>query len=228
MDFKKIICKKVDNKFAKEFMCLNHYSHSCNLAVISYAFYENENLVCMVVYGRPSARNLSNSIWEGGNDYNTLELIRLFSFDWCPNNIESYCISQSIKHLKRDLKEVKILVSYADSSAGHVGYIYQASNWMFIGIGAIEKKIFIDNIRQHRRSLYGKHKTSSIEVLRKIYGERLKVSEDRFTKNKYIYIVAQSKAEKKIIESKLKVVSLPYPKGDIKYYSNEKNNFGEL
>lgn len=224
-DFSKIEIKLIPNNEAKQFMEKYHYTHSCNLGVISYGFYYNEKLACVIVYSRPSGKNLAKSIWDGGNDYNTLELIRLFSFDWCPKNIESYCISQSIKRLKKDMPEVKVLVSYADSSAGHIGYIYQSSNWIYIGTGSNERKIFIDGKRQHRRSLYGKYGTSSIIKLKQLLGDRLQISEERYVKYKYIYIVAQNKKEKKYIQNKLKVKPLPYPKGDVKYYTIEHNVF---
>jgi hypothetical protein len=228
MEIKDLVCKKVDNNFAKDFMIKHHYSHSCNLGIISYAFYYEGEIASVIVFSRPSGKNLAKSIWEDGNDYNTLELIRLFSFDYCPKNTESYCISQSIKQLKIDVPDVKMLVSYADSSAGHIGYIYQSSNWIYIGIGSNERKIFIDGKRQHRRSLYRKYGTSSLEILKKQFGDRLQVSEDRFVKNKYIYIVSHSKREKKEIAEKLKVKSIPYPKGDISYYSDDNNNFDNL
>lgn len=182
MEITNLVCRKIENNFAKEFISEHHYSHSCNLGIISYGFYYNDEIASVIVFSRPSGKNLAKSIWEDGTDYNTLELIRLFSFDYCPKNTESYCISQSIKQLKIDLPEVKMLVSYADSSAGHIGYIYQSSNWIFIGTGSNERKIFIDGERQHRRSLYGKYGTSSIEVLKEQFGERLQVSEDRFAK----------------------------------------------
>jgi len=202
-----------------------HYTKSCAKSTIAYGFYYQNQIVCVIVYGQPSGKYLASSIWEGGNEKECLELLRLFSFDWCPKNIESYCISQSIKRLKIDIPEIKVLVSYADSSAGHVGYIYQASNWIYIGKGSGERKIFLDGIRQHRRDMYDKYGTSSIEKLKKIFGDRLQISEERFLKNKYIYIISHSKKEKQYIQNKLKVKSLPYPKGNISYYNTEHSNF---
>lgn len=202
-----------------------HYTKSCAKSTIAYGFYYQEKIACVIVYGQPSGKYLASSIWEGGNEKECLELLRLFSFDWCPKNIESYCIAQSIKQLKIDMPEIKVLVSYADSSAGHVGYIYQASNWIYIGKASGERKIFLDGIRQHRRDMYDKYGTSSIEKLKKIFGDRLQISEERFLKNKYIYIISHSKKEKQHIQNKLKVKSLPYPKGDISYYNTEHSNF---
>lgn len=219
---------KMDNDIARTFLEKYHYTHSCNLLIISYGFYYYNDLKCVVGFSRPSGKNLAKSIWENGNDYNTLELIRMFSFDDCPKNTESYCISKSVKSLKKDIPEVKILVSYADSSAGHVGYIYQASNWIYVGTGSNERKIFIDGERQHRRSLYGKYGTSSVVELLKMFGDRLQVSEDRFPKNKYVYIIGKNKFETKQIQSELKVKAIPYPKGEIKYYNEGQSEFNNI
>lgn len=218
--------KVIDNSFAKKFMIENHYTRSCAKASISFGFYTpDDRLSTVIVYGQPSGKFLASSIYEGCTEHECLELLRLFSYDWNEKNTESYCISQSIKYLKQYHKEIKVLVSYADISAGHVGYIYQASNWLYVGKGSSERKIFIDGKRQHRRNLYDVYGTSSIEKLKEKLGERLTISDERFSKNKYIYILT-NKREKKEILGKLKDKPMEeYPKGDLKYYDNETNEF---
>ena len=50
-------------------------------------------------------------------------------------NQSSYLISQSLKLLEK----LKIVVSYADTSKGHVGYVYQATNFIYTGMSASEQ-----------------------------------------------------------------------------------------
>lgn len=209
--------RKIGNGFAKDFMVKNHYTHTCPKCSIAYGLFNKEKVECVIVYGQPSGKYLATSIWEGGNEQECLELLRLFSFDDCPKNIESYAISRSIKELKKDMPKVKVLVSYADGSAVHIGYIYQASSWVYVGTGSTERKIFIDGKRQHRRTLYDRYGTSSILELKQRLGDRIFISEERNAKYKYIKIIR----DKKKITRLLKVKSLPYPKGDIKRYSSE-------
>lgn len=228
MNFDNIECEIYPNNEAKIFMQQYHYTHSCAKSTIAYKFTHQNQTCCVIVYGQPSGKYLASSIWEGGTENECLELLRLYSFDWCDKNIESYCISSSIKKLKTDMPEIKFLVSYADCSAGHVGYIYQASNWIYIGKSGGERKIFIDNVRRHRRDLYDKYGTSSISQLKTLLGNRLIISDERIAKNKYIYIVAHSKTEKKKLLKLLKVKPLPYPKGDITYYNETQNNFANI
>ena len=222
--FSALTIRKIDNGFARQFMCKHHYTKSCAKCTIAYGVYYNNELQCVVVYGQPSGKNLASSIWKGGNEKECLELLRLFSFDGCPKNTESWSISHSIKCLRQDMPEVKVLVSYADTSAGHIGYIYQASSWSYIGSGSKERKIFIDGVRQHRRNLYDKYGTSSIEQLKEKLGDRLVVDNERQGKNKYIKIIADKNKIKKL----LKVNILPYPKGDISYYNDEENEYSSI
>jgi hypothetical protein len=59
----------------------------------------------------------------------TWELARLFLDDDVPANAESWAISQSVRFIKKEHPSVRVLVSYADPSAGHSGAIYRAANW---------------------------------------------------------------------------------------------------
>lgn len=221
--FSNLIIKKINNSYAKDFMCKHHYTRSCAKCSIAYGVFYDDMLECVIVFGQPSGKYLAKSIWEGGNEQECLELLRLFSFDRCPKNIESWAISNSIKQLKKDMPEVKVLVSYADGSAGHIGYIYQASSWDYIGKGSSECKIFIDGIRQHRRNLYDVYGTSSLIALKERLGERIVVEKERIAKNKYIKIIKN----KSQINKLLKVKKLPYPKGDIKYYNDFENEYNK-
>lgn len=57
------------------------------------------------------------------------ELARLFLVDGMPKNAETWVIAQAVRYIKRCHPDVRMLVSYADPSAGHQGVIYKAANW---------------------------------------------------------------------------------------------------
>ena len=59
----------------------------------------------------------------------TWELARLWVADAVPTNAESWLLAKAIRYVRRTRPEVKVLVSYADPSAGHTGVVYKASNW---------------------------------------------------------------------------------------------------
>lgn len=58
----------------------------------------------------------------------TLELRRMAISDIAPKNTASYMISKMIKHIKITFTQIKLLISYQDTTM-HTGTIYKASNW---------------------------------------------------------------------------------------------------
>ena len=45
----------------------------------------------------------------------------------------SRILAIAIRMLKHEMPGLRLLVSYADLNRGHLGKIYQASNWMYVG-----------------------------------------------------------------------------------------------
>ena len=46
----------------------------------------------------------------------------------------SQCVATALRELHRDDPLVRLVVSYADADQGHVGTIYQATNWIYEGM----------------------------------------------------------------------------------------------
>ena len=135
-----------------------HYSKSINGCKVSrcYALYNNDDeIVGAMLFGA-----LSTTAWKkyAKSENDVVELRRLVCLDTCPRNTESWFISQAIKDLKKTTA-YKICVSYADPYYGHVGYIYQASNWNYEGTTS-KDKILIgpDGKRYHSRAMRTKYK----------------------------------------------------------------------
>lgn len=70
----------------------------------------------------------------------TWELARLWIDDSIPQNAETYLISRAVRYIRQHHQSVKVLVSYADPSAGHAGTIYKAANWIPDGRTDQERK----------------------------------------------------------------------------------------
>ena len=62
-----------------------------------------------------------------------LEIGRMAMTDEMPRNSESQMLSQLVKWLKVEYPELKILFTWADGMLGKVGYVYQASNFIYAG-----------------------------------------------------------------------------------------------
>jgi len=79
----------------------------------------------------------------------------------------SRIISIAVKMLKREMQGLRLIVSYADLNQGHLGKIYQASNWFFVGETGHEAGIMLNGKLTHRRTINSKYGTSTIEWLHK-------------------------------------------------------------
>lgn len=78
-------------------------------------------------------RNNASAICGPELSAEVLELTRLALYDWAPRNSESWLIGQAFARLTVSRPDISILISYADASVGHVGTIYQATNWIYTG-----------------------------------------------------------------------------------------------
>jgi len=113
------------------------------------------------------------------------------------------------------------LVSYADENQGHRGYIYQATNWIYTGRSAPERKFYIDGKEVHRRTLNSRYGTGSVEKLRAM-GHDLTFDE-QVGKHRYFQVVGNKRDRKYLQKIVIKRYGQkPYPKGDnIRYDAGE-------
>jgi len=65
-------------------------------------------------------------------------------------NHTSWFVSRAVKQLRKDT-EVRAIISYADSSAGHIGSIYRACNAFYCGMSAPKKDYYVDGKIKERR-----------------------------------------------------------------------------
>lgn len=125
-----ITFKQVEVKEVRDFIESNHYSKSINGCKVSYCFaaYLNNELVGAALYGE-----LSTTAWKkySTSEKDVLELRRLVT-TYKEKNFLSKFLAWQIKQLKKS--SYKMLISYADPYYGHTGYIYQATNWEYLGI----------------------------------------------------------------------------------------------
>jgi len=85
--------------------------------------YRGSKVLGVVVYSRPHKPMTDRFGQE------TWELSRLWINDSVPKNAETFLIGRSIRYIKRNHRNIKTLISFADPEAGHSGVIYRASNW---------------------------------------------------------------------------------------------------
>jgi hypothetical protein len=201
---KNIEVRYIHTTEAEPFILNRHYAH--RMCSISHAFgaYDMEtenrgNLIGVVTYGMPASPSLCVGVCGEEWKDKVLELNRLC----CDSreNLASYLVGTSLRMLPKPL----IIVSYADTAQGHVGYIYQATNFIYTGLSAKRTDVF---------NPLGKHS-------RHTEGLDTSIRQDRSRKHRYIYICAH-KRDKKTILGALNYKAEPYPKGDSKRYDTSK------
>lgn len=150
--------KRVNRSDIKEFIEANHYSGNINgcIADYCYALYdEGDIMVGAMFYGRMAMANQ----WRrfGDKESDVIELRRLCCIDDTPFNTESYFISRTIKLLRKQWLG-KVIVSYADAEYGHVGTIYKASNFKYMGFQKGARVIIYNGRRYHDKTIRTKYK----------------------------------------------------------------------
>ena len=221
--------EKLPKKIAKKMIEKYHYSHawtSCRYALGLFYKTDNEHtffdqqeekLIGTAVYGYPVGRLSAQSISEKLEPSDVLELTRLFIHDGYGKNAESFFISKTIQWLKENT-DIKALMSYDDPIEGHLGGIYQATNWIYQGDKIRYCDSYLFRLEEngdwiHPRTIFAQYGTNDIETLKKKIGHTFWMKEEP-RKHRYIYILTKSKRKRKEIINNLKHPSLLYPKLD--------------
>ena len=205
--------KRVDYKTAMDIVVKYHYMHRtapCSFAFGLYSKKEKDNtslfsadkLIGVIVYGTPSSAPLRMGICGIEEKNNVIELTRLWIEDNTPKNVESFLIGNTIPLVNKE-----ILVSFAEGDIGHLGIVYQATNWIYTGLSAKRTNWTIKGIDKHCQTIADKYTSKE---LREKYGDDFKIV-DRPRKHRYIYFNC-NKYRKRELLNKLKYPICPYPK----------------
>lgn len=191
-----------------------HYAR--RMPSISHAFglYENGLLVGVCTYGTPSSSTLRDGIAGEENAKYVLELNRL-CIDSNTKNAASFLVGRSLRMLPKP----SIVVSYADTSQDHVGYVYQACNFIYTGLSAKRTDWKVKGLEHlHGQTIADMSRGcdgSRAEFMREKFGDDFYL-EDRARKHRYIYVTGKNKSLKNSIKYKQE----PYPKGETKRYDS--------
>lgn len=193
---------------AIRYACINfHYAKSVPATKYSYNVYNSRDEWCGVILFSSGATP------EIGKPFGLvqgeiLELVRVALNG--KQDHTSECVSAALKQLHHDAPQVKIVVSYADKDQNHNGIIYQATNWIYLGVSKMDGKgwFVINGKKMHPKSVYSNGWKQSIEWLKQ------NVDADAYLvkmtgKHKYIYVF-----DKRLRKKHLKEVQ-PYPKNDV-------------
>ena len=208
----KYIIREISHKQATDVVVKNHYLHRAAPCSFSFGLFEvglgigelfeSDRLVGVIIYGTPSSAPLRRGICGDDEKNNVIELTRLWIEDGTPKNAESYLIGNTLKLINK-----QIVVSYAEMEQGHVGVVYQATNWIYTGLSAKRTNWTIDGVDKHCQTIADKY--TSVEIRAK-YGDKFSLV-DRPRKHRYVFFNCD-KRRKIELTKKLKYKIEPYPK----------------
>lgn len=200
--------RPIENKETYPFLLNIHYAKRIPSISYSFGLFYNEELVGVICYGTPPSATLREGI--AGKEYisKILELNRLCLLNNIKNEA-SYLIASSLKLLPQGM----IVISFADSSQKHLGIVYQASNFLYVGLSAKRTDWQIEGLEHlHGQTIADKFRgvPNRAKAIREMYGDKFKLV-PRPRKHRYIYITG-SKLTKKLLKEKIKYKIESYPK----------------
>ena len=191
---------------AVTYSCLNfHYAKCIPIYLYAYNIYNDFNEWCgCILFGlgfNIAIPNMLNCI-----SGTCLELQRVALNGKQDHNATSKAVAIAMHELKKDAVLLRCLYSYADTGQNHTGIIYQATNWIYLGISKGDTYYEKDGKKQHRRS---------INQLKKRLNNKYTITEMGFLSvrvaDKYLYVYPFDKKLKKEFLLKQK----PYPKKEL-------------
>ena len=172
-----------------------HYARRMPCIQYAYGLFVDEKLVGCVTYGQPASPSLCKGVAGEVNRKNVLELNRLVICDDTPNNA-SFLVGASLKMLPPHM----FIVSYADIEGwGHVGYVYQSTNWLYTG----KTKSRTDKYSEGHSRHYAPNET------RRQY---------RTAKYRYIFLTGDKRDRRQMMKELRYPIIREYPKGESVHY----------
>jgi len=184
--------KKIDYGLAMDIVIKNHYLHrkapcSCAFGLFSKT---SEEIEGVITYGVSCSSTLLKGICGDSEKNNVYELTRLWVSDKVPKNGESFLIGNTIKLLDKE-----IIVSFSEIQQGHVGIVYQATNFYYCGLSAKFRDPKVKGLEHQHHATYAHGMT--MEEVKQKYGESNVYYIDRPRKHRYIYFNTKDQKRKK-------------------------------
>jgi hypothetical protein len=194
-----------------------HYSNSLPRLNRHYlGFYLDNMIVGLVTLGwgtRPLhtiARLFPSLVSQ---DY--YEIGRMCMTEAMPRNSESQMLSQLVKWVKRNLPEIKLLFTWADGMLGKVGYVYQASNFIYAGFSDAE--FYMRNGQKlhprQTKAIFGLENDTRMSVRPTLQQlNEYNIRHIRGKQFRYIYFTCDKKLQQKLRQECTVPLSIDHPK----------------
>lgn len=193
-----------DQRAARHAVLRWHYSRAMPASkLVRIGVWEDGKFRGAILYGVGANRHLARPF--GLDSTEACELVRV-ALAPARRYPTSKCLAFSLKMLRRQSPGLRVVVSYADTKEGHLGVIYQATNWIYLGASS-QPYLKVRGKIEHPRSLYDRYGRGGQRIawLREHvdpHAQRVEMP----AKLKYVYAFDKS------LQQQLEDISKPYPK----------------
>lgn len=182
-----------------------HYLHRAAPCSCAFGLFDGSKIVGCITYGTPSSAPLRGGLCGPEESENVIELTRLWIRDGQPKNSASFLIGNTLSRCGKE-----IVVSFADTSAGHIGTVYQATNWIYTGLSAKRTNWTIQGVDKHCQTIADQFTSKEV---REKYGDKFSLV-DRPRKHRYVFFNCDRRRKRELL-AKLRYPIEPYPKKEI-------------
>jgi len=182
--------KLIPDTLAKTYIWEHHYSHGSHRHPKPCFGLYDSSLIGVLMFAVPGSERVRASIFGPEYVNHVTELHRLHILDITPKNTESWFISRCLKLLKQEKPEIWAVMSFSDTTEGHTGIIYQATNAYRIGMSP--RATFYRD--QNGRLRYPRQ--CGINISKSEALDRGWTIEKRDKKFRYLWLLPDSKAHK--------------------------------
>ena len=190
-------------RVAKPLVVANHYLHSLpGGTVLAFGVFLGARLLGALTLG-VGPKN-GHRLVEGAVPNDVITLSRFWLADELPLNSESRVIAVVLRSLRRH-SSYRLVIAYADPSANHVGTIYMAGGWLYVGLSEATPLYDLgDGVARHSRTVAHAYGTHSLKHFAR-HGVDVRVV-PQASKHRYVYPLDPT------VRQRLTVRVLPNPK----------------
>ena len=185
-----------------------HYARRCPSVSWAFGLFIGDHLEGVVTYGTPSSAPLRRGVCGDAFKSKVIELNRLVLLS-NEKNHASLLVGRSLRQIDGD----RIIISFADTSQGHVGYVYQATNFLYCGLSAKRTDWKVRGMEHlHGQTIADEFRgqPDRAKAMRAKYGDDFYLA-PRPRKHRYVTFIGTRKFKKEARQSLLYPTS-PYPK----------------
>ena len=208
----KYFVQSIKKSICNEWLLKKHYARRIPSINFSFGLYVKETKICVGVctYGIPASGTLTEGICGKKNADLVTELNRLTLLDELETNAASYFISRTFRLLPKPM----VIVSFADPTMNHIGYVYQATNFIYTGLSMKRTEWQQHGVDTHSKTLTEQYTLEQLRNNPRFY------QRTRPRKHRYIKFLGTRKVRKQLLNDLLYPIK-KYPKGDASHYKND-------